>query len=127
MNPVRGRRPLAAHPRDWPWSSYAGYADKHRRLDWVSYDLLLGAWRGEMGGKDPVASYRRFVEAAMADPPPNPFASAVNGWLLGSEQFVQQVRALANAPDQIPKHIDEVPAARRLQHRPRRRPTSQPP
>ncbi len=24
LNPVRGKRPLAAHPADWPWSSYPG-------------------------------------------------------------------------------------------------------
>ena len=36
LNPVRGKRPLGAHPRDWRWSSYPGYAHKTARLDWMA-------------------------------------------------------------------------------------------
>ena len=33
LNPVRGKRPLVAHPRDWPWSSYPGFCSgAHKRL-----------------------------------------------------------------------------------------------
>ena len=31
LNPVRGKRPLAVHPREWPWSSYPGYAARRQR------------------------------------------------------------------------------------------------
>ena len=34
LNPVRGKRSLADHPRDWPWSSYPGY-DRRRRRGWM--------------------------------------------------------------------------------------------
>ena len=34
LNPVRGKRPLAAHPADWPWSSYPGYARRRDRVGW---------------------------------------------------------------------------------------------
>ena len=46
LNPVRGRRPLAVHPRDWAWSSYPGYDRRRRRVEWVAYDALYSAWRG---------------------------------------------------------------------------------
>ena len=52
LNPVRGKRPLADHPRDWPWSSYPGYDRRRRRVGWVAYEALHSAWRGESGGND---------------------------------------------------------------------------
>ncbi len=61
LNPVRGKRPLAAHPADWPWSSYPGYARRQDRVGWVAYE----AWQGEMGGSHPEAAYRRFVEEGL--------------------------------------------------------------
>jgi hypothetical protein len=110
LNPVRGKRPFAAHPRDWPWSSYPGYALRRRRVEWLAYDAVYSAWREEMGDGDPEAAYRRFVEAGLVAPPENPFNRAAQGWLLGSQNFVDRVRSLMSGP----KHRDEVPAARRL-------------
>ncbi|MEX2316131.1 MAG: transposase [Pirellulales bacterium] len=110
LNPSRGRRPLATHPRDWPWSSYLGYADRRRRFDWVAYDSVLAAWPGEMGGRDATAAYRRFVEAGLDEPPVNPMSSAAQGWLLGSDEFVRRMSAIARDP----KYADEVPQAKGL-------------
>ncbi len=110
LNPVRGKRPLAVHPRDWPWSSYSGYDRRRRRVEWVAYDALYSAWRGESGGNDPEAAYRRFVEQGLATAPANPFQSAAHGWLLGSEKFIERMRSLLSEP----RNRDEVPAARRL-------------
>jgi len=110
LNPVRGRRPLVAHPRDWPWSSYPGYSNPSKRMPWVSYDILFAAWRGEMGGANAQVSYRRFVEAGLREPPESPFRTAAMGWLLGSQQFVARMRQQAKQP----KHDDEVPTLRRL-------------
>lgn len=110
LNPTRGRRPLVTHPRDWPWSSYPAYDQRRKRLDWVAYDLLLAAWQGEMGGRDPAAGYRRFVEASLKDPPVNPFRSAAHGWLLGNDKFVNKIRRKIRDP----QNADEVPTAKRL-------------
>ncbi|MGC8638624.1 MAG: transposase [Isosphaeraceae bacterium] len=110
LNPVRGKRPLAAHPRDWPWSSYPGYNRASQRVKWVAYDELYSAWRGEMGGKDPAAAYRRFVEQGLVTAPANPFQSAAHGWLLGSEAFRQRIRKLVSEP----RNPDEVPAVGHL-------------
>jgi len=110
LNPVRGRRPLVAHPRDWTWSSYPGYARRRLRLDWVAYDELLCAWQGEMGGNDAEAAYRRFVQQGLTEPPESPFRDATQGWLLGSQAFVDRIRAQMKRP----RFDDDVPQARRV-------------
>ena len=110
LNPVRGRRPMVRHPRDWPWSSYAGYARRRQRHDWVAYETLLSAWQGEMGGTRAEVSYRRFVEQGLAQPPASPFDNAAFGWILGSESFVERIRGRMTRPSQE----DAVPLARRL-------------
>lgn len=110
LNPVRGKRPLASHPAEWPWSSYAGYRHRRQRQAWVAYQEILTAWQGEMGGRDAERAYRRFVESGVKEPPTSPFRDAVDGWLLGSQAFVDRMRDRL----QPPHHIDDVPRARRL-------------
>lgn len=110
LNPVRGKSPLVSHPRDWRWSSYPGYASKRARVDWVAYDFVHAAWQAEWGGRDAETAYRRYVERGLTTPPENPFRDAIHGWLLGSLDFVNQVRTRVGRT----AHHDEVPAARRL-------------
>ncbi len=110
LNPLRTQPPLVAHPGDWPWSSYSGYTRRQDRVDWVAYEALLAAWRGEAGGSDPARAYRRFVEGGIEYPPENPFRAAVWGWILGSEEFVARLRSrLAGEPS-----CPAVPDQRRL-------------
>lgn len=110
LNPVRGKRPLALHPREFPWSSYGGFADKRKRLSWVAYDVLLDAWQGELGGSDASVAYRRHVEQGVKSPPENPFAAAAHGWLLGRQEFIDRIRQEMKSP----RFADEVPRARLL-------------
>ena len=46
LNPVRAG--LVEHPAAWRWSSYPGYADRRRRLEWVAHDELLKCWAGRI-------------------------------------------------------------------------------
>ena len=94
LNPVRAR--LVEHPADWKWSSYPGYARRRSRLPWVAHDDLLAAWAGEFGGSgsEPETSYRKYVTAGLAQPPESPWSEAFHGWILGSQKFVDRVRAL---------------------------------
>jgi putative transposase len=112
LNSVRGKRPLVSHPRDWPWSSYPGYASRRARVDWVAYGFVYAAWQGDMGGHDPETAYRRYVERGLTDEPENPFRDATGGWLLGSSKFVDQIRARVRQTGQYDD--DELPAALRL-------------
>jgi hypothetical protein len=92
LNPVRAG--LVDHPSDWPWSSYAGYAHRRRRVAWIAYDTVLDAWQGEFGGSDAAGAYRRFVEQGIQQPPAAPFESALQGWILGSQAFADRLRSL---------------------------------
>ena len=51
LNPVRAG--MIPGPQDWQWSSFPGYVDRDRRVSWVAYDAVWGAWQGEFGGDDP--------------------------------------------------------------------------
>lgn len=93
LNPVRAG--LVARPELWEWSSYPGYVASARRRPWVRYDTLLAAWSGDWGGDDAAGAYRRYVEAGLSDPPASPFRETFGGWVLGSSDFVERLRALA--------------------------------
>ena len=58
--------------------------------------MLLAAGQGDQGGRNPRGAYVRFVEAGLADPPPQPFREAFGGWILGSERFVARLRSQAS-------------------------------
>jgi putative transposase len=92
LNPVRGR--MVVHPSAWAWSSYPGYARHSRRLNWVAYDELLASWSSAFGGRDAAGAYRRYVTAGLAEPPDSPWKEAYQGWLLGSETFIDRVCAM---------------------------------
>ncbi len=98
------------HPREFAWGSYLGYAEKRKRLSWVAYDVVLDAWQGGMGGSDPAAAYRRYVQQGVKMPPESPFQKAAHGWLLGSQAFVDRIRHEMKSP----RFADEVPRARTL-------------
>jgi hypothetical protein len=87
------RAGLVSRPEQWEWSSYPGYRDARRAQPWVAHDVMLAAWQGDQGGRDPRRAYARFVEGGLADPPPPPFREAVGGWILGSERFVARLRS----------------------------------
>lgn len=110
LNPLRTKRPLVTHPAEWHWSSYRGYARRRDRLDFIAYDGTLEAIQAEYGGQDPARAYRRFVEAGIKDKPDNPFAVALEGWLLGSQEFLARIKAKLVDPSQP----DQVRQARRL-------------
>ena len=109
LNPVRGKSPLVRHPRDWRWSSYAGYASRRAgRLGILR--LHVRRLAGRNGRLDPETAYRRYVERGLTTPPENPFREAAQGWLLG-----RRTSSIGSGPKSVGSgHHDERPAARRL-------------
>ena len=95
-NPVRAR--LVAHPREWPWSSYPGSDHRRRRVGWVAYDTMPAALQAGYGGTDPAASYRRYVTAGLSERQgvASPLSSAWQELVLGSPEFVSQVKSRLN-------------------------------
>jgi len=71
---------------------------------------VYAAWQGDVGGRDPETAYRRYVERGLTAPPENPVRDATQGWLPGSVDFVDKIRARVGQAG----HHDQVPAARRL-------------
>ncbi len=66
----------------------------------MQYDALREAWRGECGGKDPASAYRRYVAEGLSDVPENPLKSALREWVIGSEDFLKRMVALAKSQDE---------------------------
>jgi putative transposase len=99
LNPVRTG--VVEYPADWAWSSYPGYAHRGRRLEWVAYDAVLASRTGASGGQNPERAYRRYVMAALLEPPESPWKEAHHGWVLGSAAFIERVRAMVRAE---PRH-----------------------
>ncbi len=95
LNPCAGSRPLVEHPRLWPYSSYPGCALKSRRCEFVDYDSLWDNWSAEFGGKNPVASYRRFVEQGLSAGVANPLKEALDDWVIGSKTFLKRIIKMA--------------------------------
>jgi len=91
LNPVRAK--VVARPQDYPWSSYAGYVRAGRALDWITYERVLLDFRP---GNDSVRRrrYRQYVEAGLDEAASSPFVDAVEGFILGSEAFVDRIKGL---------------------------------
>ena len=94
LNPVRAD--MVAHPRDYPWSSYAHNAGgaQGKNVDWLVAQreyLRLGRTVQERQ-----EAYRQLFKAAV----PKDDLSAIRdsthkGWALGSERFVKRIEALS--------------------------------
>lgn len=97
LNPVRAE--LVDQPEDWAWSSYPGYMWRKSRAPWVAYDSLLNARQHEGTAKDASAAYRQYVRAGASNPPPSPFAEALDGWVLGSKRYRTRLRSLEIASE----------------------------
>ena len=85
------RAGLTKDPFQDRWNSYRHYLNPDQRRQWLDWRTVLA----EFGGTESRArlAYKRFLEAGIAKPPPNPMAAAVDGWILGGEEFVAQCRA----------------------------------
>ncbi len=85
------RAGLARDPFHDRWSSYRHYLNPDHAPEWLDWPTVLA----EVGGTESRArlAYKRFVEAGMAQSPPNPLDAAVDGWILGDDDFVARCRA----------------------------------
>ena len=99
LNPCVGTRPLADRPTGWAHSSYAGYADRRRRLSWVRYDELHRYWTGRNGGADPHVAYRKYVREGLAEPH-DVVKDRLRGWVYGGESFLRRVIELGEGSEQ---------------------------
>jgi REP element-mobilizing transposase RayT len=91
------RAGLTEDPFQDRWTSYRHYLNADHAPAWLDWRTVLA----EFGGTQSRArlAYKRFIEAGLARPLPNPMAAAVDGWILGGEEFVAQCRAWRDATE----------------------------
>ncbi len=110
LNPVRAK--MVLRPEEYRWSSYPGYVQARKALEWVTYARVLGEFGADH--QRPRRAYAGFVRSGVADPPASPFSGAVGGLLLGSEAFVDRIRHLLRDRSEA----EGVPELKRLRSRP---------
>ncbi len=108
LNPVRAG--MAKHPRDWRWSSYRSTGENAKAPEFLTVDWILGLFGKDR--KKAQAKYRKFVSEGKGLP--SPFADVEGEHILGTDQFVDAVRELFGAKDEI----GEIPRDQRLPNRP---------
>jgi putative transposase len=107
LNPVRAR--MAAHPRDYPWSSFRAHADGQK--DMLVGDHPLYRALGSSAAKRQQA-YRELFRAKLGAEFVEALRAATNGgWALGDERFKRRIAKMAGRrADKLP--IGRPPAKR---------------
>jgi putative transposase len=110
LNPVRCH--IVEKPEDWRWSSYPGYHSADRVLDWVTYSAVLE----EFGPSrtDARVDYRQFISEGLQTDGSPPWDNAVEDLILGSEEFVNEVRKMVSGREAT----NALPQLGRLRERP---------
>lgn len=83
LNPVKAK--LSARPEGWRWSSYAAFMGRARKDDFLEVEWLLK----QVGGRK---EFERFSLNGLKDSW-DPLASRGMGPVLGSEEFVEKIKA----------------------------------
>ena len=88
LNPVRAN--LTRDPATYHWSSHRFFLNPTGSPTWLDWKSVLA----EFSARESAArvAYKRYVDAGLQDPPANPFDNVVNGWLLGSQSFIERMR-----------------------------------
>ena len=118
LNPCSGGKPLAESPELYPYSSYAGYARKTRRVDWIDYDQHHRYWAARNGG-DPASAYRQFVKDGL-DAPADPMLDRLKDWVTATVRGIWSGRknvrgsrmqrlTIASLESRIPVHQSRIP------------------
>jgi len=92
-----------------------GYARRSQRVDGVQYDQLHTYWNATVGGQDAVGAYRRYVNEGLVDPQ-EPFMQQLREWVIGSEDFLRRMIALAEGGDRPAARNDDPASSRRHRH-----------
>ena len=106
LNPYRAG--LDPRPGQYPWCSYRYYLDPRGAPKWLDWQTILA----EISQREAAAriQYRRFVEAGVTSRITSPLSDTVDGWLLGSPQFVEryQDRGLAFRNSELAEESAEL-------------------
>ena len=102
LNPVRAG--IVNHPRDWKWSSYQHTFETKKTNQWLHTDWILGLF-----GKNRTeaqTNYQKFIINGINAE--NPHINAINGFLLGTPQFIHWVwENHTNGSEKLIEHTRE--------------------
>ena len=105
LNPVRAQ--MVKRTANWAWSSYCATVAQVTVPVWLDTDWVLG----QMGGRNPVQAYERFVQQGLAHG--SPWDKLKGQIWLGDEAFLKRMERLAEG-----KPLANVPLAQRRPARP---------
>lgn len=111
LAPVRAG--IVDKPEEYDWSSYPYYIDQKKAPEWLVRNSILHYFGRNFSNAQ--RKYREFVDAMIGQEYRNPLRSAVGSTILGSADFVQEIREkyLNNR-----KADRNLPALRALSRRP---------
>lgn len=89
LNPVRAK--MVESVSDYPWSSYPFFIGNLKMPQWLSGDWLLSQFGKDL--REAKRNYKAFVEGVDPWSLENPGKSPVGGFILGSLDFVNWVKA----------------------------------
>lgn len=110
LNPVKAK--MVPSPEEYKWSSYRFYAEGNGP-SWLSTGFVLGYFGTEQNEQR--RSYRTYVMEAVGKKCPDPLAGSIASTILGSEDFVREIRERyleGRGSDR------DIPALRELKQRP---------
>lgn len=108
LNPVRAN--MVRHPADYRWSSYRATAGLEMVPSWLTIDRMFTEFKS--ASVDAHSAYRKFVAEGIGLS--SPFEACKKGIILGSDQFIADLREKVELKD-----IDmEVILEERMQGRP---------
>lgn len=106
LNPCRAG--LAGRPELWRWSSYGHYLDPRGAPKWLDWATVLA--QRTLHEAAARTAYKRFVEEGLSGRIANPFDAAIDGWIVGSKEFVERVQTVCLADDELvgPQNVEDV-------------------
>jgi len=110
LNPVKAK--MVPSPEEYKWSSYRFYAEGNGP-SWLSTGFVLGYFGTEQNEQR--RSYRTYVMEAVGKKCPDPLAGSIASTILGSEDFVREIRERYLEGRDSDR---DIPALRELKQRP---------
>lgn len=110
LNPVRAK--IVNSPQKYPWSSYRALANLDKSPDWLTTINIL-----EQFSKKKICAsheYQKFINDGLAFP--SPLDDARKGGILGSQQFIDEMRNMID--EKITKNEMDVITPQRMVGRP---------
>lgn len=110
LNPVRVE--IVKKAEDYLWSSYRYYLNVSRKPEWLDTDLILSYFSKVKSQR--IQQYRIFIEEAVGKKYESPLKQAVGSVLLGSEQFINEIKEKYLTETDLSRDLPSVRSLKRM-------------